>query len=88
MQVVSLSHGRLSWWCPGCNCPHEVGVEPPNGWAWNESFGSPTLTPSVLVTSDERCHSFMSNGALQFLSDSTHELSNQTVPMGTFVFKE
>lgn len=82
MNVVRLRSGRLSWWCPGRNCPHEVNVVPPHGWVWNESLVSPTLTPSVLVTSDVRCHSSMSFGHLEFHSDTNHELSNQTVPLG------
>lgn len=29
-----------------------------------------------------RCHSFVTDGKIQFLSDSEHELANQTVPLG------
>lgn len=32
--------------------------------------------------STPRCHSFVENGRIRFLSDSTHELAGQTVPMG------
>jgi hypothetical protein len=28
------------------------------------------------------CHSYIKDGNIQFLSDSTHELSGQTVPLG------
>jgi hypothetical protein len=33
-------------------------------------------------TTTPTCHSFVTEGRIQFLSDSTHELSNQTVPLG------
>lgn len=29
-----------------------------------------------------RCHSFVVDGAIQFLSDCTHELAGKTVPLG------
>lgn len=28
-----------------------------------------------------RCHSFVTNGMIQFLGDCTHQLANQTVPL-------
>ena len=30
------------------------------------------------------CHSFITNGNIQFLSDCTHALANQTVPLPAF----
>ncbi len=67
------------------------------GWGWNGSADKPTFTPSVLVTyngpdaGQDRgdghrappavCHSFVVDGAMQFLSDCTHELAGQTVPI-------
>lgn len=31
-----------------------------------------------------RCHSFVTDGQIQFLSDSTHELAGKTVPLEPF----
>lgn len=31
-----------------------------------------------------RCHSFVTDGRIQFLDDSTHELAGQTVPLGAW----
>lgn len=31
-----------------------------------------------------RCHSFVNNGRIQFLTDSTHELAGQTVDLAEF----
>jgi hypothetical protein len=54
---------------------------------------------TVRITEDERlrilggeiiavrplvCHSFVTDGQIQFLSDSTHELAGQTVPLPVF----
>jgi hypothetical protein len=73
---------------------HGAGSGP--RWGWNANAERPTFTPSVLVTyganpdaSDEFkewrtprvCHSFVVDGAMQFLSDCTHALAGQTVPI-------
>lgn len=52
---------------------------------------SPTIRPSVLVrtgrsvdlsTFNRVCHSFVTEGRIHFLDDSTHELRGQTVELG------
>lgn len=56
-------------------------------WTWNGSVDSPTVRPSVLTqleNAGERkivCHSWVNDGKVQFLSDSTHEFSGQTVDL-------
>lgn len=51
-------------------------------WTWNGSTEAPTLRPSVLTEGhDFRCHSWINDGCAQFLTDSTHELVGQTVPL-------
>ncbi len=65
-------------------------------WTWNGSLESPTFTPSVLVRypanpeaeeefkewrTERQCHSFVTDGQIQFLGDCTHELAGQTVPL-------
>lgn len=41
------------------------------------------LEPQLLVRlgPDKRCHSFIKDGKMQFLADSTHELSGKTVEL-------
>lgn len=44
----------------------------------------PTFTPSLLVQwgseqARQGCHSFIKEGMIQFLPDSTHKLAGQTV---------
>ena len=75
---------QLGFFCPGCECDHAVRVSPdrlnagPN-WGWNGSLESPTITPSILVMGERRCHSFMREGKIQFLDDCHHALKGQTV---------
>jgi len=85
----------LSFWCPGCDHAHTVSIGQ-GGWGFNGDVHAPTFTPSVLVTwpanpnaseefaewrTERRCHSFVTAGAIQFLTDSTHSLAGQTVPI-------
>lgn len=65
-------------------------------WSWNGDAEKPTFSPSVLVTypanpdadeefkewrTERRCHSFVTDGRIQFLSDCTHEKAGQTVDL-------
>lgn len=88
LEVQNAPH-RFLFWCPGCGCCHHLNTK---RWAWNGDRVRPTASPSFLVRTPwhgerpadappERCHFFMRAGSLQFLSDSTHELAGQTVPM-------
>lgn len=81
----------LLFWCPGCDSVHRINVEGDQPlWSWDGDVNNPTFSPSILVTysgSDagqedalpERCHSFVRAGQIEFLGDSTHALSGQTV---------
>lgn len=75
--------------CPGCKTGHMVKVGT-DGWTFNGNGDAPTFTPSVFVNYDgscpgvPRCHSFVTDGQIQFLTDSTHELAGQTVPLPDF----
>jgi hypothetical protein len=39
----------LMFWCPGCEGPHHINVNP--GWTWNGDVDRPVFSPSVLVRS-------------------------------------
>jgi hypothetical protein len=72
--------------CPGCHYGHSFEVDAPNGagWKWNGSLDRPTFTPSLLVNKDypaQRCHSYVTDGRIQFLSDCFHALKGQTVDL-------
>jgi hypothetical protein len=66
-----------------------------NYWEWNGSIDKPTLRPSILVSTvayhdahfsipKKVCHSFVTDGCIEFLSDCTHELKSRTVEMEEF----
>ena len=50
---------------------------------YDSATNGPTLTPSVLVKSSSLgvCHHFVRDGQIQYLSDCTHNLAGQTVPL-------
>lgn len=67
--------------CPGCRYDHPFDL---TRWTWNGDMRKPTFTPSLLVFKDipeYRCHSFVTNGQIQFLDDCHHELRGKTVNM-------
>lgn len=89
---VSNDPGTYIFYCPGCKMMHHVvtrGSQRPN-WQFNDDVVKPTVNPSLLVryplwqgaVKFERvCHSFIREGNIQFLSDSTHDLAGCTVPL-------
>lgn len=96
-RLRSLEGGRVMFWCPGCDGAHQVtvGAGPGPRWGYNGDPDAPTFTPSVLVTYNGPdagvdgappavCHSFVTNGRIQFLGDCTHALAGQTVDLPDF----
>jgi hypothetical protein len=81
--------------CPGCNHVHIVSTATPSDatgakWSFNGDVEKPTISPSLLVRWPDNirlynvCHSFIKDGAIQFLSDCTHSLAGQTVALPDF----
>ena len=65
--------------CPGCGNYHPIEVP---YWTWNGSMITPTFEPSLLCNKDtpeSRCHSFIRDGEIQFLSDRHHALKDTTL---------
>lgn len=81
--LTRTDDGRWIFYCPGCEEHHG----PSDSWSFNGSQTAPTFTPSILVrghkdgVGDTRCHSFVRDGQIQYLSDCTHALAGKTVPM-------
>jgi Family of unknown function (DUF6527) len=56
-------------------------------WTWNGSTESPTLRPSLLtrvtktIGEEIVCHSWVTDGRVEFLGDCTHELAGLTVDL-------
>lgn len=74
------------FWCPGCECAHGIDKR----WTVEGTPERPTVRGSVLVRGPAggdganlvvRCHLFVEDGKIRFLSDCTHHLSGQTVEM-------
>lgn len=72
--------------CLACGCGHSL-----NGWTFNGNLESPTFSPSLLVTGylnkenpDGRCHSYITDGKIQYLSDCTHAFAGKTIMLNEF----
>ena len=87
--IRPVQGGGQIFWCPGCKSAHAVNTSGPR-WNYNGNPDKPTFSPSILVTYDgvdaghndappARCHSFVTDGRIQFLGDCTHKLAGQTV---------
>lgn len=66
--------------CPACGCGHKFDSR----WTFNGSLELPTFTPSMMVNaSDEklRCHSYVTNGQIQYLADCGHSMRGKTVEL-------
>lgn len=90
-------HGRIymqhMYWCPGCDMLHAVSINPGKnsmnaGWDFSGTLEKPTYAPSQLTkwtygpeNIQKVCHTFIREGQIQFLNDSTHALAGKTVPL-------
>lgn len=79
--------GVFMHWCPGCKMPHPIHVGDRNhlgaSWGWNSSITKPTFVPSVNVANG-RCHYFITDGQIRYLTDSQHALAGTTVELPVF----
>jgi hypothetical protein len=90
----AIQKGNNRWYifCPGCfDLSRKNSPENPHWWMlgalhcfddtihqFNGDTEKPTLSPSLLSTGSKRCHSFVTDGRIQFLSDCDHDLKNRT----------
>jgi hypothetical protein len=80
---------RLPCGCYALMLPVLVGNQTRFGtpnWNWNGDVDKPTIRPSVLSRGHNfTCHSWINNGEMQFLSDTTGEghaeFANKTIPL-------
>jgi len=84
MKVIVIKTGEndFQWqiMCPGCKWIHAMS---PSIHQFNGDYENPTFSPSLLSDNfpGKRCHSFITNGKIQFLSDCEHPLKGQTVDL-------
>lgn len=72
---------RYGFQCPGCEETHWLD----STWEWNGDLKRPTFKPSILVTRRHeglRCHSYIRDGRIEFLSDCSHAMAGKTVQLG------
>lgn len=51
-------------------------------WTWNGSKDKPTLRPSIKTTDGITvCHSWITDGRVIYLKDSTHKMAGQTLDL-------
>ncbi len=60
-------------------------------WTCNDDIERPTISPSVLVIPTPNgyikcCHSFVTDGRIQFVEDSDHALAGQTVELADWPY--
>lgn len=72
------------WWifhCPGCGYGHYFDGR----WTFNGNVVRPTFRASLLIEGVRdkvpRCHSFVTDGHIEYLGDCTHVLAGKTVDM-------
>lgn len=65
-----------------------IGDGVPDGrpsWVFDGNLDAPTLDPSILTYgrsgTNDRCHSYIRAGVIEYLGDSTHSLAGQHVPL-------
>jgi hypothetical protein len=84
---IRANDGTLLFYCPGCEMSHRIN----DGWQISGESNNLTVSPSILTRwqpagthrpeEEKRCHMFIKEGKIQFLSDCTHKLAGQTVSM-------
>lgn len=96
MKLRKIENARIGEYdyvfdCPGCGYSHGIRVASPGYtgpvWTFNGDMNKPTINPSINHTMMSgtvlmhRCHSFVRDGKIQYLSDCTHHLKGQTVEL-------
>ena len=86
---------HLDAFCPACDFVHSFNVDLDGHgrwdgkpmWTFDGNYDSQTFAPSMLANKGQVdahhpvCHSFLRNGAWEFLGDCTHAMAGQKVPM-------
>lgn len=88
--------GIYMFFCQGCNNCHWFSTSGRSlsnpdkitgpKWQFNNNFEKPTIRASILVrlANNKVCHSFITDGKIQFLNDCSHKLAGKTVELENF----
>lgn len=80
-----LQGGRIAFWCPGCDGPHQISVHadgghhPGSAWGFNGCGDRPTFTPSVLVRSEEWTPPVTGENLAEFKRAPWHQTKVETI---------
>ena len=77
-------HTQYLYMCLGCGYEHAFVLRSEGGnHSFNMDLENPTVLPSLMqdFTKGRRCHSFIRNGRIQYLSDCWHDLKGQTIEL-------
>jgi hypothetical protein len=85
-RIIKTKDDKFVFRCPGCNGIHSITKEI---WDFNDDLEKPTIKPSILSKftpksegmSPKVCHSYVTDGKIRFLNDSTHDLAGKTVDL-------
>ena len=85
-KIIKSKDGKYMFRCPGCGGIHSINKKI---WDFNDNLENPTIKPSILSKftpqakgMDKKiCHSFVTNGKIKFLNDSTHNLAGETIEL-------
>ncbi len=80
---VKYHHTQYLYMCLGCGYEHAFALITEGGHHnFNMDLENPTVSPSLLEDyKDRKCHSFIKNGKIQYLSDCDHGLAGQTIEL-------
>ncbi len=94
MKILEFTKDATTWfthvfYCEPCKTHHGFNISNKGYpiWTFNGDLEKPTINPSILVTFPREnkpnmvCHSFVTDGKIQYLSDCTHELAGQTIEL-------
>jgi len=78
-KIIKSKDGKYMFKCPGCGNVHGINNKI---WNFNDDLEKPTINPSILRKDDRMtCHSFVTDGKIKFLNDSTHDLAGKKVDL-------
>jgi hypothetical protein len=70
------------FYCQGCEFLHGIDSR----WQFNGNMELPTISPSYVIDGVRggqrfNCHSFINDGKIQYLGDTTHKFANKTIDL-------
>jgi Family of unknown function (DUF6527) len=85
-KIYTTDFGYI-FYCPGCKCGHGVWTNFPNEitgakWSMSGDANNISFSPSIRVGS--KCHLFIKNNKIEYLSDCEHEFAGKIIELEEF----